>query len=130
MCYNKGRVKDMNKGFTLIELIGTVVILAMLSLLALPAILNVLDNSNKKVDTETQNFLKSAASSYFNDHKDDTNIESVEVKTLMEEGYISTTIVCNDCELANDTISINGTYTPNDETATCPEHCSTSEDGA
>lgn len=118
----------MNKGFTLIELIGTVVILAMLSLLAFPAILNVLDSSNKKVDTETQNYLKSAASSYFNDHRDDNNVEDpVGVDTLMNEGYISTTMVCNDCELADDTISSTGTYTTNDTSTDCPEHCTSEE---
>ena len=118
----------MNKGFTLIELIGTVVILAMLSLLAFPAILNVLDSSNKEVDEQTQNFIKSAASSYFNDHRDD-NINEVTVQKLMEEGYISTTIVCNNCELANDIVDKDGLEYKTESGGTCEDTNCSSEDG-
>lgn len=123
----------MNKGFTLIEIIGVVVILAVLSLIAFPAILNVLDNSNKEVDEKTQDFLMSAARSYFNDNKD-SNKTTVDVYDLMKEGYVSTTVICDDCTLAKDKIikNSNGTLTyevgsGNDNISACQANCKVEE---
>lgn len=118
----------MNRGFTLIELIGTVVILAVISLIAFPAILNMLNSSNKELDNKTQEFIKSAALEYVHDHKDNYS-NSVSVQELMEGGYISTSVVCDDCEIINDTISVSRsgekyTLTYNEkEGGTCPNAC-------
>ena len=118
----------MNKGFTLIELIGTVVILAVISLIAFPAILNMLNNSNNELDKQTQEFIKSAALDYVHDNKDNYS-SSISVGTLMESGYISTSIVCDNCEITNDTISVKKdgekyTLTYNEVGGgTCPNAC-------
>lgn len=116
----------MNKGFTLIELIGTVVILAVISLIAFPAILNMLNNSNNAVEEKTQEVIKSAALDYLHDHKDD-NISSISVEDLMGK-YISSSMVCDNCEIYNDTISVSkdGTLIYNEvggEDDSCPTEC-------
>ena len=91
-----------NKGFTLIELLGTIVILAIIALVAFPAILGLLNNSQNKSDSATQNLVISAAREYVND-----NINSfpktlknkpqktycIKNQTLIDEGYISTNLI-------------------------------------
>jgi len=56
-------------GFTLIELIGTVVILAIIALIVLPATLSVLNQSREEVDEATIQMVESAANSYVNANK-------------------------------------------------------------
>ncbi len=122
----------MNRGFTLIELIGTVVILAVISLIAFPAILSMLNSSNDELETQTKEFINSAALEYINNHKDEypkDETSSVSVETLMNEGYIPSSVVCNNCEIYNDTITVesngskyNLTYVEK-EGGTCPAEC-------
>ena len=118
----------MNKGFTLIELIGTIVILAVISLIAFPSIINLLNSSNQTIDEKTQEFIKSAALDYVNDNKDSYQ-SSITVQELVNQGYLSTSIICDNCKLENDKISIeyNGqkytaTYSE-EEGGTCPNNC-------
>ncbi len=56
-------------GFTLIELIGTVVILAVIALVVLPATLSVLNQSQEEVDKSVIDVVESAANNYVNDNK-------------------------------------------------------------
>ena len=85
-----------NKGFTLIELVGTIVILAVIALLAFPALMGMLNNGQNQVDDSVKSVLESAAEGYVNDHIDDypkngTQLNSVSVCTLVDEQYISLT---------------------------------------
>ncbi len=123
----------MNRGFTLIELIGTVVILAVISLIAFPAILNMLNSSNKELEDQTKEFINSAALDYVKDHTDDFSAGStgsVSVQELMNGGYISTSVICDDCEIYNDTISVKRNGDKYDLKynevggGTCPNECS------
>lgn len=120
-------------GFTLIELIGSVIILAIISLIAFPAIINLLNNSNKAVDEKTEEFIKAAAMSYINDHKDNYpkgGNYTITVKKLMEDNYISSTVICDNCKLYDDAIGVSGTnkyiliYNSNEGSETCPSECS------
>lgn len=118
----------MNKGFTLIELIGTIVILAVISLIAFPSVVNLLSQSNKTVDDKTKDFICAKAVDYANENKDDYS-NSLTVADLMNKGYLSTSIVCGNCELANDKITItfdgtkySATYTEQ-EGEDCPSQC-------
>ena len=122
----------MNKGFTLIALIGTVVILAIISLIAFPAILSMLNSSNDELENQTKEFVKSAALDYVNDYKDsypNGTTKKINVVTLMEEGYISTGVICDNCEISNDTVSVSRsgekyTLTYNEVGGgTCPNKC-------
>ena len=59
----------MNKrGFTLVELIGTIVILLVLSLLVFPNLLNLIKNSKKDISTSTKDFIYGQAKSYIYDN--------------------------------------------------------------
>ena len=56
-------------GFTLIELIGTVVILAIIALVVLPATLSVLNQGQEEVDKSVIDVVESSANNYVNDNK-------------------------------------------------------------
>ena len=56
-------------GFTLIELIGTVVILAIIALVVLPATLSVLNQGQDEVDKSVIQVVESAGNSYVNANK-------------------------------------------------------------
>ncbi len=62
----KLRKKKLNKkGFTLIELLAVIVILAVLILLALPRVLDTMENAQKKAfETEVRTYLKAAQTKY------------------------------------------------------------------
>ena len=112
----------MKKGFTLIEMIGSIIILAMIALVAFPAVLNLITNSQKKVDKSMQDAAISAASEYVMDHvncypristvpsectgKPQLNDETLTVETLINAGYLSEKDINNQTELKNDVIKI------------------------
>ena len=80
-----------NRGFTLIELVGTVVILAIIALLAFPAVIGMLNNGQKNVDESVKSVLESAAEEYVNDHIDSyPNDGTISTCKLVKEGYVST----------------------------------------
>ena len=85
----------MKKGFTLVELLGSIVILAIIALIAFPAVLNLLTSSQNKIDDGLRNYVEEAARSYVNDHVNvypkDNNVRNINVDTLQNEGYISET---------------------------------------
>ncbi len=111
-----------NKGFTLTELLGTIVILAIIALIAFPAVLGLLNNSQDETDSALQNFAISEARNYVNDNMNDfpkalasdTNIKSygdkgnITVQTLVDEGYISNTTISStkNCEMLNDYVKV------------------------
>ncbi len=60
-----GKTKLNKKGFTLIELLAVIVILAILILLAMPSVLNIMENARKNAFiTEAQSFVKAANTKY------------------------------------------------------------------
>jgi len=83
----------MKKGFTLAELLGVIVVLALISLVTVPAVSDVLKNNKKKLcETQLQN-IKLAAQNYGADHFYDLPVESggtfsIELKDLTSNGYI------------------------------------------
>ena len=82
------------KGFTLIELIGSIIIIAALALLAFPAILSLLNSGQEQVDDSVIKFVKSAAEECVNENINE-NINDYSkcksFKNLKNNGYISTT---------------------------------------
>jgi len=76
-------------GFTLIELIGTVVILAIIALVVLPATLSVLNKGQDEVDKSVILVVESAANNYINDNKNDypKQLESLDKGTKDSRKY-------------------------------------------
>lgn len=64
-------VKDMKKGFTLIELMGAVIILSLIALLAFPSVVNMIKGANDEKDAAIIKKLLVAAEKYVNDNSDD-----------------------------------------------------------
>ena len=57
-----------NKGFTLVELLATIIILAGIALVAFPALLNTIKNSENKIDETTRKWVINAAELYIDDN--------------------------------------------------------------
>ncbi len=95
-------------GFTLIELVGAVVIIAILALIAFPALVSMLNKGQAKIDKSVKEFVMAAVAEYVND-----NIDSLGTKRridvtadLIENGYISTSFADKYCEIKNDYVII------------------------
>ncbi len=112
----------MKNGFTLTELLGTIVILAIIALIAFPAVLGLLNNSQNETDSAIQNFAITGARNYVNDHMNDfpkalatdTTVKSygsngnINVQKLVDEGYISNTTISTskNSEMLNDYVKV------------------------
>ena len=92
-----------NKGFTLIELLASITILGMVAIIAFPAILNLLSDSQNKIDKSKEEYVISAAREYVNDNGIKNNIT---VQELISNGYISETIVPKESVIYNGCITI------------------------
>ena len=83
------------KGFTMVELIAIIIILACILLIALPAINNTIKNSEEKKKEEALNNIYMAAENYlmnnYEDHKIDNAGDTtyVYVADLINNNYIS-----------------------------------------
>lgn len=72
-------------GFTLIELIGTIVILSVILMLIVPEVTKRVKDASKDADEKTIENIELAAKNYASDNKDKT---CVEISTLKSEGYL------------------------------------------
>lgn len=87
-----------NRGFTLVELLGVVAILAMLGLVIVPVISNVLSNNKRELYNVQIRNIESAANNYVSEHVFDIDIsigssKGITLGTLKSFGYISDDIV-------------------------------------
>ncbi len=76
-------------GFTLIELIGTMVILSLILLIITPAITNSLKKGINNADDQVKESIIAAARNYVSDHK---NTTCVNLSTLQNDGYLDENI--------------------------------------
>lgn len=82
-----------NRGFTLLELIGVMIVLAIISMLVIPQIIAVLRNSKEDLYKEQVNLILDAAKNYGVDHYDELdeiNITFLTLDKLISSGYIET----------------------------------------
>lgn len=116
-------------GFTLIELIGSVVIISIIALIAFPAIISVLDSGNDKVNASMEQLIISAANKYVNDNVDNypkkigseadddntakdrtyavsTKTPKLTAQELADRGYLELTILEKDCNLKDDYVVV------------------------
>lgn len=82
-----------NKGFTLVELIGVMIVLAIISMLVIPPIIKVIKESKDNLYTEQVNLVLDAAKNYGVEHfeeLDEVNITFLTIKQLIDSGFIET----------------------------------------
>ena len=87
----------MKKGFTLVELIGVVIILALISLLAFPPILNSIRKTKTELSDASKEILYNAASLYVSENLNDFpkrngNTFCVTLNTLSSKEYLPTKV--------------------------------------
>lgn len=84
------------KGFTLVELIGVVVILGLIALVAFPALLNQINDSKKQVSDSQKQLIIAAAKNYVDENKneyaDKTSFE-IPISDLIKSDYLNKSIV-------------------------------------
>ena len=110
----------MKKGFTLVELLAVIVILALIALITAPVVLNVIENSQQKtyrrsIDMYGKAFSKAVAEYYldherdaitsltFNDVKDYIKYEGNEVSCDINRINNNKTIYISKCKINNET---------------------------
>ncbi len=80
-----------DKGFTLVELLATMVILAILILIGTMTVSNIFDNSKNNYYKSLENTLSIAGNEYFNDNREDKPIDDynfVNMDTLVSHEYM------------------------------------------
>lgn len=83
-----------NKGYTLIELLGVIVILAVLIMLVFPSVINFIKSSNEKKDKLTEELIISAAEDYISDNSSELYLTSgteycISIDALIGKNYLS-----------------------------------------
>ena len=108
-----------SKGFTLAELLGTVVILSIIAIIAFPSILGLLNSSQEKIDKSMKDYAINATKKYVNDNMDlfpkaletDTSEKkygddgNIKIQSLIDKGYITISYE-NNCQMLNDYITV------------------------
>ena len=109
-----------NKGFTLIELIVTILLVAMISSIAFASINKAIQKSKEKECLNIKTSIRSAADLYFSDNRynsEANNVTAQELKTQnylnIKENYIENPInkekiQLSDIRISNNTLGIEG----------------------
>ena len=87
----------MKKGFTLVELIGVIIILALIMLLAVPPILNSIRSTRNELSDASKKIIYTAANLYVSENlndfpKNDGNTFCVSIDTLSKKEYLPTIV--------------------------------------
>lgn len=95
------------KGFTLVELLGVLVLLSVIVLIAFPNILGAVKSTDKQVGDATITLLQTNARSYANDHPETYSTTTnkthcVKVETLITEGYTKTPLANVSSDMAKE----------------------------
>ena len=81
------KIWNKEDGFTLVELLGVIVILGIILAIAIPGIGNIIDNADKKTALQQEELVIDAAQMYYLDGGEE---DPVLIKTLTDEGYLET----------------------------------------
>lgn len=80
----------MKRGFTLVELLGVVVILSVIMAFAFPVILNTIKDKNKKSEEYQMEMIKNAARLYIRDNGiEKSNDKCIPISELEESKYLN-----------------------------------------
>ena len=85
------------QGFTLVELLGVIVILGIIALISLPPILNQLNSSKKTINESTLKLIYSAGSLYLDERQNDYNrtpgnVFCVTLRELVADGKLESPV--------------------------------------
>ena len=114
------------KGFTLVELLGTIILLSVIALIALPSVISLLTTSQEEINNSYRSAAINAARNYVNDNMDSfpKALESatekkeygengnIKMQTLLDEGYLTDSSINKEktCEMMNDYIKVTSDY--------------------
>lgn len=101
-------------GFTLIELMGVIIIIAAITFLVLPNITNSLKSNEKKTNDLTLNLIENAAKLHIEDNKEyykkiDDNKYCIKISKLVKKDYLEDKVEYNNQDITN-TKSVQVTY--------------------
>lgn len=105
----------MNKAFTLIELLGVIIILAIIVLIAVPQIMTSLNNSKSRAYDMNVSSIEKAASQYVTENASQySNQDSFQISldNLCDSGYLDCPVVN---PITNDDMTGNVNVTKNDD---------------
>ena len=87
----------MKIGFSLVELIATIIILGLIVIIAFPNILNIVRTNKNELSNQTKELIYNATKLYINDNIDDFptvagNDYCVKIKTLVDNDLLTSSI--------------------------------------
>ena len=87
----------MKRGFTLVEMIAVILLMALISITVLPSILNQVNNKKEEISEASEKIIFSAASNYLNNKtitypKLSGNTYCITLKELVQNGELSSPI--------------------------------------
>ena len=96
-----------NRGFTLLELLGVIVILALLTTLVFPSILNTIKKSSNQTDELSMDLISNAADLYIENHANDFKKRNgskfiIDMKELIEDGNLPSNVKISDIDNIDD----------------------------
>ncbi len=105
----------MKKGYTLIELLGVIILLSLLTLLIVPNIVNSIKKSNNNRDELSENLIISAAKLYMDDIFLEANVENgftycVLLTSLINKGYLEAPVKYGNMEDVSGVKAVKITY--------------------
>ena len=82
-----------NKGFTLIEMLGAGLLLIAVGMIAVPMVLNQINEKKEEISETTLNVIYSSANLYFDDYKIIDNLQKgddycISLDKLVNDGYL------------------------------------------
>ncbi len=87
-------------GFTLVELIAVIIILSLIAIIAFPAILNIVRDSENQIDESSKEIILTQAKAYVNDNVNDFakvngNSYCVSINSLATSGFLTSEFINN-----------------------------------
>ena len=104
----------MNKGFTLVELLGVIIILSIIVVTVTPNIINSIKKANRQSDIYVSSMVYSALQKYMSDYdifeKKSDNTYCIPINELTLNGYLESPVRYKDIDNIEDIMSVKATY--------------------